>query len=434
MKKLICLLAVLITVLSLCGCNKTPEVVDEDYHPYHIFHWGLVAVKRDGKWGYVNTNGEFAIKPQFDAALQFASNGLACVCIDNRFGYINIKGDIVIEPQYDLGYSFEECGLATVCVDKKFGFIDINGNYVFEPIFSWVSGALYNPEGTFSKHGIACVRIGDYPDSKFAYVDINGNYITEPIFDGAHSFADNGLAAVMIGDNYNKNWGYINTSGEYVIQPKEYSHVGDFASNGLASVLTVSGKYGYIDETGKYAIEPKFSYASDFGENGLAVVQERIMTNHGVDGLYHGIIDSEGNYVIKPEVKDPKIDFMSNFSDNGLAVAKIGAKSGYINIEGEFVIEPIYIRADDFVNGLASVNDGRGNGYINEKGEYVIEPREDIHTAFPFDDDGYAVIRWDENWTVINRSGETVFGPFEWINNDPSLWFGRNYESMFEPE
>lgn len=392
------------------------------------FPQGLLAVQVDGLYGYIDKSGEFAIKPQFDSALQFASNGLACVCINDKFGYINTKGDIVIEPQYDLGYSFEECGLAAVCVDKKFGFIDSSGNYVFEPTFSWVSGAFYDAEGTFGKHGIACVRIGEHPDSKFAFVDINGNYVTEPIFDGASSFADNGLAAVMIVDNYNQNRGYINTSGEYVIQPKEYSYVGDFASNGLANVLTVSGKYGYIDETGKYAIEPKFTYAGDFGENGLAVVQERITTNRGVDGLYFGIIDSKGKYVV-----EPKFDYMSNFADNGLAVVKIGAKSGYVNMEGKFVIEPIYIRTGNFVNGLASVNEGRGDGYINEKGEYVIEPREDIYYAYPFDDDGYAVIRGDENWTVINRNGETVFGPFDWINCDSKLWFGQNYESMFEP-
>lgn len=393
---------------------------DSEEQSLSYFSQGLLAVQVDGLFGYIDKSGEFAIKPQFDSALQFASNGLACVCIDDKFGYINTKGDIVIEPQYDLGYSFEECGLAAVCIDKKFGFIDSCGNYVFKPTFSWVSGAFYTPEGTFGKHGIACVRIGDYPDSKFAFVDINGNYVTEPIFDNAHSFADNGLAAVMISDIHSQKWGYINTSGEYVIQPKEYSYVGDFASNGLANVLTVSGKYGYIDETGKYAIEPRFTYAGDFGENGYAVVS--------IDSKY-GIIDANGNYVI-----EPKSDYVSNFADNGLAVVKIGAKSGYVNMEGKFVIEPIYIRTGNFVNGLASVNEGRGDGYINEKGEYVIEPREDIYNAYPFDDDGYAVIRGEENWTVINRNGETVFGPFDWINCDSKLWFGQNYESMFEPE
>lgn len=401
--------------------EETTSETDAEEQSLTYFPCGMLAVQVDGLWGYIDRSGEFVIKPQYDAAMPFASNGLACICINDEFGYINAKGEIVIEPQYDLAYDFEECGLATVYVDKKFGFINGEGEYVFEPTFSWVSGA-YDASGTFSKQGIACVRLGDYPDAKFAFVDANGNYVTEPIFDSARSFADNGLAAVKV----DGMWGYINTNGEFVIEPKTYSQVGDFMSNGLALVCTGPGGYGYIDESGEYVIEPKLLDAGDFDENGLAIVKELKMTDRG-----YGVIDSKGSYVIEPKFD---FDFIFSFADNGLAVAKVNGKAGYINMEGEFVIEPIFYSAGDFVNGLARVSDAAGTGYINERGEYVIEPREDIYYAYPFDDDGYAVIRGDENWTVINRSGETVFGPCDWINCNSELWFKRNYESVFEPE
>lgn len=65
---------------------------------------GIIAVKQDGKWGYVNTKGEMVIQPQFQQARSF-SNGLGAVCQDGKWGFINLDGQVVIECQFaDVGY------------------------------------------------------------------------------------------------------------------------------------------------------------------------------------------------------------------------------------------------------------------------------------------------------------------------------------------
>lgn len=77
----------------------------------------LIPVCENGKWGYINSKGEWVIKPQFflndsklgGESISFFSEGLARVKSANGlFGFINAKGDFVIPPIYKQVTSFHE--------------------------------------------------------------------------------------------------------------------------------------------------------------------------------------------------------------------------------------------------------------------------------------------------------------------------------------
>ncbi|MCM1222110.1 MAG: WG repeat-containing protein [Lachnospiraceae bacterium] len=92
----------------------TPEFSKaiERYDYIDAFSEGLAAVRRDGKWGYINLKGEEVIPCQFsnDYPVGQFSEGLACVVderapkdsklINKRVGFINKKGEWVIEGEY----------------------------------------------------------------------------------------------------------------------------------------------------------------------------------------------------------------------------------------------------------------------------------------------------------------------------------------------
>lgn len=92
----------------------TPELTNalQRYDQIDAFSEGMAAVRRDGKWGYINLKGEEVIPCQFSDAFppgQF-SEGLACVVDDRneadkklwnrRVGFINKKGEFVITGDY----------------------------------------------------------------------------------------------------------------------------------------------------------------------------------------------------------------------------------------------------------------------------------------------------------------------------------------------
>lgn len=71
------------------------------------------AVKVGEQWGFISTEGEMVIEPQFESALSF-SNGLAAVQQDGKWGYINLDGEFKIPPQFESAMPFSESGTAPV--------------------------------------------------------------------------------------------------------------------------------------------------------------------------------------------------------------------------------------------------------------------------------------------------------------------------------
>jgi len=72
--------------------------------------------------GYLNTEGEIEIKPDYVWAYSF-SEGLAVVTHNYRqYGYINRQGEMVIEPQFEHAQPFHE-GVAAIKIRDKWGYI-----------------------------------------------------------------------------------------------------------------------------------------------------------------------------------------------------------------------------------------------------------------------------------------------------------------------
>lgn len=78
----------------------------------------------EGCTGFINTSGEWVIKPQFGQCFNFSDNGLAFVedPESELFGFINEAGEWVIEPQFAASpYSehfFSESGIVAVGLPK----------------------------------------------------------------------------------------------------------------------------------------------------------------------------------------------------------------------------------------------------------------------------------------------------------------------------
>ena len=145
---------------------------------------GLIAIRMQGRWGYVDGNGRGVIRPQFAGAGEF-SEGLAPVAEQAwTCGYVDRSGKLVIPARFRLCYSLSS--------------------------------------------GLARVELLD-PDAKrtqAAFIDRTGKVVIEgaatvPPFDIAEDFVD-GLAAVeAVGASGARRLGYIDPAGRYVWPPTE---------------------------------------------------------------------------------------------------------------------------------------------------------------------------------------------------------------------
>lgn len=194
------------------------------------FYENLAYVSFDGKYGYINTDGDFVIEPQFEKADNF-KNDIARVRTNGKYGYINTNGKFVIEPQFDDAESFTE-GIASVLINGKWGAINTTGKIVITPTCS----NSYDIRPLTGE--CICVKI----DGQYGLKDINDQWIVEPFYDDIDGLVE-GFISVKKDDKY----GFINTKGEVVI-PLKYDYVWSF-KDGKAKV-ELDGKEFEIDQQG----------------------------------------------------------------------------------------------------------------------------------------------------------------------------------------
>jgi len=215
------------------------------------FRNGLASATIDGKSGYIDETGVFAIPPRFDSCWDFGSKDideLALVRLDGKEGMINRAGAFVIPPKYDGFGQWFESGIISTHVDSRYGFVDRRGRVILEP--------KYESVGRFSGP-LAFVLV----DGKYGYIDAAGKFVIPPTYSGAGHFRE-GLAPVELDTG---KWGYINTSGALTISA-QFDDADEFWE-GLARVglgTEAHRKYGFIEPTGTIAIPIRYDDAQTF--------------------------------------------------------------------------------------------------------------------------------------------------------------------------
>ena len=124
------------------------------------FSDGMAAVKKDGKWGYINKNGVTVIPFDFDSCASadatgsdcaFAfSGGLAPVSKNGKFGIINKKAETIVDFSFDVilpGGS----GAYIACKDGVWGLLTIDEEYLASVMPTTTAPAVTNAEPVLAK-------------------------------------------------------------------------------------------------------------------------------------------------------------------------------------------------------------------------------------------------------------------------------------------
>ena len=172
-------------------------------------------------------------------------------------------------------------------------------------------------------------------------------------------------------------------------------------------VVVRDGKYGYIDHTGKFLIRPQFIWADDFWR-GLGTVY--------VCGHYVSI-DSSGTLV------PLRITIQGH-----LEPKREGQKTGFVDEQGRFKINPSFDDALPFSGGLAAVQIGKKWGFVDIAGHQVIQPQ---FTAAYYFREGVGVAQVDSGDVLIDKSGKVLasgFGLVDFVSNGrvPATMDGKN--------
>jgi hypothetical protein len=272
------LFSFLLTFLFSCSGSKY-EIDSSTLKDVKDFSESFAAFQAGNLWGYINSSGDYVIKPQFHDASRF-SEKYASVKLNNKWGFINTSGIFEINPQFDGAKEF--CGkLAPVKKNNSWGYINNKNDLVIDYQFE---------DANCFSGDFASVKLG----GKWGFINKNGQYVINPIYDDAGYFFEE-LAPVRSAAHENK-WGFIDKSGKYIIQPqyddaKSFSFIDDSYSTLALAAVMIDGEWGYIDIDGKNIINLQYDEALPYNE-GLAPVKS---------GENWGYIDGKNRNVINPQ-------------------------------------------------------------------------------------------------------------------------------------
>lgn len=229
-----------------------------------------------GKWGFIDEKGNYIIEPKYDEVVEMR-NGRAIVKLNEKYGYINLTENNIIEPIYDNIVFLNYDGAASVTLNNKIGLIDKNENLVTELKFTSLQ---FTSLSQFKKS----VGIYGY-QGKMGYISDSGEILTEPIFTNLNFFNKDGYAQAAT----ENGWGVIDDKYNFVIQPQSWV-IGDFSDKGLARVRYIPEgtsyigelngtnygvtPFGYINQTGEIVVDFIYYSATDFYDDGYAIVQK----------------------------------------------------------------------------------------------------------------------------------------------------------------
>ncbi len=110
----------------LSGSGDT--IVPPRYEVMFGIKEGLCSVRKDGKFGFIDTSGKVVIPLQFAYAYQFSDSLAHVKNVAGKYGFIDHSGKVVLPFEYENASSFSG-GMAKVTKNGKKGFIDKQGQF-----------------------------------------------------------------------------------------------------------------------------------------------------------------------------------------------------------------------------------------------------------------------------------------------------------------
>lgn len=211
----------------------------------------LPARALEGGWGFIDTDGEWAVPPHFEDTRNAAPNGLARFKQGGLWGYMRLTGEVLIAPRFEDCRPFRNGVAAVKLSAKEWRFIDEQGRFTSE--------RGHHELGDLGEAGLARAMRWNITGNtrKVGFVDREGEWLIKPEFGFAQAFDRHGVTAAT--PDHDKGYGLIDTSGQWVLPPDRNRHIESFDEEGFASFQITKGNFerGFLGLQGQVLIEAK---------------------------------------------------------------------------------------------------------------------------------------------------------------------------------
>lgn len=287
-----------------------------------------ICVRQNGKYGLLNTDGEFVVPCEYDDSICPVNDDVFCVKKNGKFGLINGSGEILVPCNYDSRIRLYDDryskSLAILTKGNKVGILNIH-------TLSEVLPCSYSYEDfKFAFEGEDLLWLNR--NGKYALIDSNGVALTDYLYSSVWDHIKYEVCPVC----KNGKWGFIDKTGKEIPNSfqNEYLYYADYGWGAVPPKNAVykrdCGQWVYYDTRGNLLSKTELS--ETIGKTVYDVVGTKY-SNYRHDGskygkcenkyhggfaivdwfdfrcnkAFYGLIDELGNEVIRPS-SDGRLD------------------------------------------------------------------------------------------------------------------------------
>lgn len=436
-------------IIDLSGRKITNAIYDEI--DTLEFKEGELLVKKDNKYGVININGITLVKNIYDKIEsdkfyenenQYKNSGYIVTKTTEegyRKGYVNLEGKEIVSTIYNDLYritALNSDNIYIICAQNgKYGIIK-DGKKIIPNEYQSI---IYNEDNNLvtvlkgKKYGVMTLEGKTIIPVEYKQIDITGKYIyatnTEEkikVFNisGQEVDIDSNLAILDVeGTQYKihietneEKTIYTLYKNEDKITKEEYTYIQYLQDNYFIACNT-NGQLGIIDEKENNKLEFKYNSIQKIDNTQMiqAINKENIteiytrdiqkiceLSDAKIKSKQEYIIiynDEQAKYISKEEKEVENKDI---FSNNELYAKKSGTKWGFVDSNGNKVIDYKYEQVTEINEyGFAGIKQNGKWGVINSKAEIILEPTYVINDNEP--------IFIGEYYKVVYGNGEIYY-------------------------
>ena len=437
------------------------------------------SVYTNGKWGVIDSKGEYVLKPTYDSMVIVPDNNekvficqdqdldnntfksyvidekgnkkftdyenvevmqnvdkynqifydtnILKVKKDGKYGLINYKGKELLACEYqDIEPLKYVSNSFVITKDDKKGLVDASGSKIIETEYTDIQSLTYKYEDGY---------IVKNSDGKYGLFNYNKQSVLECKYDEIKNITGSGMYAVVEGG----------TKKVVAIQGT------DILTEGFDEIISIDNKNIIIKKDGKYGVKASENDNETKIEPEYEDMKYVFDTNYIAkkDGKY-GIINFEGNTkvdfkytnivylkdegIIEADKEDGKTDLLdTNFEVKVTGiVSEVNEKNGFVKVRVEDEYKYYNYRLEEkSVSEIYPANtlflskkDGK-YGYINKNG--VVTVNYNYDDATEQNKYGYAAVKKDGKWGVIDSTGKVIVEPKYELKNNLIVDFIKNW-------
>ena len=352
------------------------EVIENSTNASVWYEKDVLKFERDGKKGLINYKGKVVLEPEYDSieALPGIEN-ILLLEKEEKIGIYNIAiNDIVIETVYKeitaLTDDYSQ-GYIVKNNEDKVGVIAADKKQVLDCKYDEIKG--------FSDSNCYVV----VENGKKELLDENGNVLLDSGFDTIEGIHSDNVVIVK-----NNKYGIITKENKEIIKP-EYDNL-KYAFEDYY-IAEKNGKKGLIDINNNIKIDLVYETMTYVNEANLLIADKDVehtdIINSMLEVVIKDVIISELNVeygYIRIRFDDEykyfnfKLEEKTNIemlSTNTLFLIKENGKYGYVNKNGEKIVNPIYDDAKEQNHfGYCAVKKDGKWGVLKSDGTVIVEP------------------------------------------------------------